>query len=59
MAPIPHCGLRLSRDRTAIRKALGPSPTILKSRNQLKMTALREGVGEGGRNDPNIVCTYE
>jgi hypothetical protein len=19
----------------------------------------REGVGEGGRNDPNIVCTYE
>jgi hypothetical protein len=20
---------------------------------------LREGVGEGGRNDPNIVCTYE
>jgi hypothetical protein len=20
---------------------------------------LREGAGEGGRNDPNIVCTYE
>jgi hypothetical protein len=20
---------------------------------------VREGVGEGGRNDPNIVCTYE
>jgi hypothetical protein len=20
---------------------------------------LRKGVGEGGRNDPNIVCTYE
>jgi hypothetical protein len=20
---------------------------------------VREGMGEGGRNDPNIVCTYE
>jgi hypothetical protein len=20
---------------------------------------IREGVGEGGRNDPNIACTYE
>jgi hypothetical protein len=23
------------------------------------MPGIREGVGEGGRNDPNIVCTYE
>jgi hypothetical protein len=22
-------------------------------------TGVREGVGEGGRNDPNIVCAYE
>jgi hypothetical protein len=44
--------LRLREVNNFLKKA-----QLIKRRNQ--DTKLREGVGKGGRNDPNIVCTYE
>jgi hypothetical protein len=50
---INDSGVRIPASRSLSWGYLGIKKT------QFKEEAGREGVGDGGRNDPNIVCTYE